>query len=71
LECRGSNGKIFKHEVQIARKEIGGIKAGQTTEGYEREASLLIHDESLKFDRLRWYKERNFKPEDLKFASFV
>jgi hypothetical protein len=68
LECRGSNGKIFKHEVQIARKELPGIAAGQTTEGFEREASLLINDGNIEFDRLRCQKERNFKPEDLKFA---
>jgi len=71
LECRGSNGQIFTHEVQIARKELSGIKAGQSTEGFEREASLIISDSALVFDQLRVQKERHFKPEDLKFASMI
>jgi hypothetical protein len=52
----------------MARKELPGIAAGQTTEGFEREASLLINDGNIEFDRLRCQKGRNFKPEDLKFA---
>ncbi len=47
LECRGSNGHLFKHEVEIARKELPGIKAGQSTEGFERETSLFICDSAL------------------------
>ena len=47
LECRGSNGKVFTHEIQVARRELPGIAAGQMTEGFEREASLLINDGNI------------------------
>lgn len=71
LECRGSNGRTFSHEMQVARREYPGIPAGLSTDGYEREITLIINDGNLEFDRLRCHKERNFKPEDLNFANFI
>jgi hypothetical protein len=51
--------------VQVARAEIQGIGPGLQTYGYEKDIKLFISDRTLRFDPLRYHKERLFKPEDI------
>lgn len=66
LEYSGSNGRVFRHTEQVCRTQIKGIDPQSMS---ERDMQLIVNDADLKFDKLRFAKQRYFKLEDLQFAS--